>query len=542
LPPPPPPPHPTLSPDAGERALSAPPPRSRGEEASRTIAAASPVIELRGITKRFGPVEVLTDVDLSLRAGRVHSLAGENGAGKSTVVNILGGIHQPDAGRILLDGSDIAIHGAADAKRHGIAVVHQHPALFPDLSVAENIFVGRQPRRFGRIDWAAMRSQARELLSRLRMEIDVRLPVKMLGIAERHAIEIARALSLDARVLVMDEPTSAISGREVARLFEIVGRLKQHGVAILFISHFIDEILRLGDDVTVLRSGRRIVTAAAGELTPEQTVRYMIGTEPAAFFPKEAAEIGAPVVSVRGLSGAGFVEDVGFDLRAGEILGFFGLVGAGRSEVAQMLFGIAPPERGEIRMEGRAVRPRSPQDALRLGISLLPEDRHQQGLVLEFPIRANETLPILRRLSRRFGLVDRAAEAKLAREFAARMRVVATGIEQPTNTLSGGNQQKVLMAKWLIPAPKVLILDQPTRGIDVGAKAEIHRIVSHLAAQGMAIILISDDAPEVIAMADRIIVFRGGRVVAEFSRGAVDREAMILAAAHTVRDQYLIHI
>jgi rhamnose transport system ATP-binding protein len=496
----------------------------------------TPLVELCAITKRFGPVEVLTEVDLALHAGRVHSLAGENGAGKSTVVKILGGIHQPDGGRMLIDGAEVALRDAADAQRHGIAVIHQHPTVFPDLSVAENVFIGRQPRRRGRIDWAAMRAKAEELLARLRVEIDVRMPVKMLGIAERQTIEIVRALSLDARVLVMDEPTSAISSAEVDRLFEIVLRLKQQGVAILFISHFIDEILRLGDDVTILRSGRRVASCPAAALTPEQTVRHMVGTDLAAFFPKEAAAIGAPVVSVQGLSGAGFVENVSFDLRAGEILGFFGLVGAGRSEVAEMLFGIIRPTGGVIRIDGRTVRPRSPHDALRLGISLLPEDRHEQGLVLEFPIRANETLPVLRRLARRLGIVDRRAEARVAEDFAGRMRVVATGIEQLTNTLSGGNQQKVLLAKWLIPAPRVLILDQPTRGIDVGAKAEIHRIVSHLATEGIAIILIGDDAAEVSAMADRILVFRGGRVVAEFARGALDQEAMLLAAAHVVRD------
>jgi rhamnose transport system ATP-binding protein len=398
------------------------------------------------------------------------------------------------------------------------------------------VFIGRQPARRGRIEWAAMRVKAQELLARLQMEIDVRLPVKMLGIAERQTIEIVRALSLDARVLVMDEPTSAISSSEVDRLFEIVLRLKQQGVAILFISHFIDEILRLGDEVTILRSGRRVVTCPGAELTPGQTVRHMVGSDLAAFFPKEAAAIGAPVLSVRGLSGARLVEDVDFELRAGEILGFFGLVGAGRSEVAEMLFGISRPTRGQIRMGGHTVRPRSPQDALQLGISLLPEDRHRQGLVLEFSIRANETLPVLRRLAKRLGIVDRRAETRLADDFTRRMRVVATGIEQLTNTLSGGNQQKVLLAKWLIPAPRVLILDQPTRGIDVGAKAEIHRIVSHLAAQGIAIILIGDDATEVSAMADRILVFRGGRIVAEFARDSFDQQAMLLAAAHIVRD------
>jgi rhamnose transport system ATP-binding protein len=496
----------------------------------------APVIELRGISKRFGPVEVLSNVDLTLYAGRVHSLAGENGAGKSTLVKILGGIHPPDSGRILKNGIETTILGSADARRQGIAVIHQHPAIFPDLSVAENVFVGRQPLRTGGVDWAAMTRRARELLSDLRMEIDVRLPVKILSLAERQAIEIAKALSIDARVLVMDEPTSTISSREVDRLFEIVEHLKRQGVAILFISHFIDEILRWGDEVTILRSGKLIVTLPSADLTPEQTVRHMIGTEPGAFFPKEETEIGLPVLSVRGLSGAGFVEDVSFEVRAGEILGFFGLVGAGRSEVAQMLFGITKPDQGEILVDGQVARPGSPREAMELGISFLPEDRHQQGLVLQFSIRANESLPILRQLARILGLVDRPKEAEIARDFAVRMRVVATGIEQQTSTLSGGNQQKVLLAKWLIPSPRVLILDQPTRGIDVGAKAEIHRIVSRLAGQGMAVILISDDAQEVIGMADRIIVFRGGRIAAESVRASFDRETMLLAAAHATRE------
>jgi rhamnose transport system ATP-binding protein len=497
---------------------------------------AAPVIELRGICKRFGPVDVLSNVDLSLFAGRVHSLAGENGAGKSTLVKILGGIHQPDSGLILKNGVETAILGSADARRQGIAVIHQHPATFPDLSVAENIFVGRHPRQMGRIDWSAMTDRARELLASLRMEMDVNLPVKILSVAERQAIEIAKALSIDARVLVMDEPTSTISSREVDRLFEIVEQLKKQGVAILFISHFIDEILGRGDEVTVLRSGKVIITLPVAELTPAQTVRHMIGAEPGAFFPKEKTEIGMPVLSVRGLSGAGFVEDVSFDVGAGEILGFFGLVGAGRSEVAQMLFGITKPRQGEIKVDGRVARPRSPRHAMRLGISFLPEDRHQQGLVLQFSIRANETLPILRQLANPAGLVRRAREKQIARDFSGRMRVVATGVEQRTDTLSGGNQQKVLLAKWLIPSPKVLILDQPTRGIDVGAKAEIHRIISQLATQGMAVILIGDDAQEVIGMSDRIIVFRGGRVAAESNRVSFDREAILLAAAHTARD------
>jgi rhamnose transport system ATP-binding protein len=495
-----------------------------------------PAIEFCGITKRFGPVDVLSNVDLSLYPGRVHSLAGENGAGKSTLVKILGGIYPPDSGRILRDGAETTITDAADARRQGIAVIHQHPAVFPDLSVAENVFIGRQPRGVSGIDWTAMTRRAQELLAGLQIDIDPGLPVKLLSIAERQSVEIAKALSIDAKVLVMDEPTSTISSREVDRLFEIVERLKGQGVAILFISHFIDEILGLGDEVTILRSGKRVMTGPTAELTPAQTVRQMIGTEPSAFFPKETTRIGEPVVSVSGLSGAGFVEDVSFEVRAGEILGFFGLVGAGRSEVAQMLFGITLPDQGEIRLNNQVVRLRSSRDAMRLGISLVPEDRHQQGLVLPFAIRANETLPILGRLANGLGLVNRVKENAIAQRFTGQMRVVASGVEQLTNTLSGGNQQKVLIGKWLIPAPRVLILDQPTRGVDVGAKAEIHRIISNLAAQGLAVILISDDAQEVIGMADRILVFRGGRIVAESGRASFDREAMLLAAAQAARE------
>jgi rhamnose transport system ATP-binding protein len=495
-----------------------------------------PAIELRGITKRFGPVDVLSNVDLSLYPGRVHSLAGENGAGKSTLVKILGGIHRPDVGSILRDGAETTITDAADARRQGIAVIHQHPAVFPDLSVAENVFVGRQPRGITGIDWTAMTRRARELLAGLQIDIDPGLPVKLLSIAERQTVEIAKALSIDAKVLVMDEPTSTISSREVHRLFEMVQRLKEKGVAILFISHFIDEILGLGDEVTILRSGKRVMTGPTAGLTAAETVRQMIGTEPSAFFPKEEARIGEPVVSVSDLSGAGFVEDVSFEVRSGEILGFFGLVGAGRSEVAGMLFGLTRPDQGEIRLNGQIVRLRSSRDATRLGISLVPEDRHQQGLVLPFPIRANETLPILRRLSNGLGLVDQGKENEIAQRFTGQMRVVASGIEQLTSTLSGGNQQKVLLGKWLIPAPRVLILDQPTRGVDVGAKAEIHRIISNLATQGLAVILISDDAQEVIGMADRILVFRGGHIVAESGRASFDREAMLLAAAQAAKE------
>jgi len=497
----------------------------------------TPAVELRGISKSFGPIEVLSDVDLQLHAGRVHALAGENGAGKSTLVKIIAGIHQPDRGHLLRDGREITLAGATEARRHGIAVVHQHPALFPELSVAENIFVGRQPLRSGRVDWSKMMSQSRDLLEGLRIKIDPRLPIKMLTIAERQSVEIARSLSFDARVLVLDEPTSAISGRELARLREIMEQLKSQGVALLFISHFLDEVLGWCDDVTILRSGKRVTTRPTEGLTIEQTVRHMIGAEPGKFFPKEEAKIGEPVLSVRGLSGATFVDNINFDLHSGEILGFFGLVGAGRSELAEMLFGITKPDRGEVRVKGRGTNPRSPREAMGLGISFLPEDRHQQGLVLQFPIRSNATLPVLRQLSGLFGLIDTKQEIDIATDFAKQVRVVSTGVEQVTGTLSGGNQQKVLLAKWLIPKPRIIILDQPTRGIDVGAKAEVHRIVSRLATEGIAVILIGDDAEEVMAMSDRILVFRNGRIMSETKRPAFDREAILMAAAHAAHER-----
>ncbi|WP_413992511.1 sugar ABC transporter ATP-binding protein [Labrys okinawensis] len=493
-----------------------------------------PVLDLQHVSKRFGAIDVLVDVSLALWPGRVHALAGENGAGKSTLVKIIGGVHQPNAGQILKEGQPLKLLSPLESRRQGIAVVHQHPALFPDLTVAENVFIGHQPRRNGRIDWRYMNARARELLAQLDVAFDVDTPVKHLGVSERQAIEVARALAIDARVLVLDEPTSALSGTEVIRLFDLVGRLKQRGVAVLFVTHFLDEIMKFSDDVTVLRSGRHVVTSPTETFTPETIVRAMIGTKLESFFPKQEAEIGKPVLSVRGLSGAGFVTDVDFEVRTGEILGFFGLVGAGRSEIASMLFGIIRPDAGTITLGGEQIELRSPRQAIREGISLVPEDRHKQGLVLPFSIRANETLPMLGALSGLLGRIDGAREETVARDYAQRMRVVASSVEQAAGTLSGGNQQKVLLAKWLMPTPRLLILDEPTRGIDVGAKSEIHRAISQLATTGMSIIMISDDAEELIGMADRILVFRGGRITASFDRGTFDREKILLAAAHEV--------
>lgn len=493
------------------------------------------VVEIRNVSKRFGPVEVLSNVSIALRPGRVHALAGANGAGKSTLVKIFAGIHLPDSGSILIDGVETIISGTADARRLGISVIHQHPALFPDLTVAENIFVGWQPTRFGRIDWPGMRRNARALLDRIGMQVDIDARVKDLSVAERQAVAIAAALSSEVRVLIMDEPTSAISAHELEQFFAVVERLKAEGVAILFITHFLDEIFAISDDITVLRSGKHITTAPASELTPTAVITHMIGASAGELFPSWPAKIGKIVLSVDRLAGADGFDDISFEVREGEIVGFFGLVGARRSEVAETIFGLRQAISGSISIDGRRETIASARRAIALGISLVPEDRHEQGLVLQFSNRANESLALLQRICGRFGQIQGDREASIATTYSRRLGVVATGIEQLTSTLSGGNQQKVLLAKWLALEPRVLILDQPTRGVDVGAKADIYRIISELAAAGLAIILIGDDPDEVMAMSNRVLVFRSGRIAARFDRGAFDREAMLTAAAHVMQ-------
>jgi len=492
--------------------------------------AQQPVIELTGVAKRFGSVEALRGVDLSLYAGEVHALVGENGAGKSTLVKTLAGVHRPDTGTIRFHGEEVELHGPADSRRLGIAVIHQHPTLFPDLDVAENVFMMRQPTgRFGRVDWPRMYREVEELLASLGVHVSVDAPVRGLSVADQQLVEIAKALSVNARVLIMDEPTASLSAHEVERLFEIVGRLRDQNVAILFVSHRFEEVFAIADRISVFRDGAHVITAPAQELTIEETIRHMVGRKLEALFPKEEAEIGAPVLEVRGLTRPGVFRDISFSLRRGEILGMFGLVGAGRSEVARVIFGVDPHESGEIQIEGHPVQINSPAAALRHGISYVPEDRHQQGLVLAFPIVANVTLPILRRISR-LGLLDRGREWGVARSYAERLQVKAAGLDESVAALSGGNQQKVVLAKWLATGPSILILDEPTRGIDIGTKAEVHRTISHLATEGMAILLISSELPEVLAMADRILVMHEGKITGEFLRGQTDQEEVMFAA------------
>ena len=490
----------------------------------------SPVLRLTGISKRFGAVQALTDVDVALFANEVHALVGENGAGKSTLVKILAGIHQPDAGRIQLSGEDLVLSGPAAARDLGIAVIHQHPNLFPDLTVAENVFVGRLPRNGVRgVDWGELNRTAQRLFENLGVKQSVSVPVRGLSVADQQLVEIAKSLSLDARVLVMDEPTASLSSHEVERLFTIMRQLRGRGVAILFVDHRMEEVFEIADRVSVLRDGRHVITAAINELNPADAIRHMVGRRLETLFPKEQATIGEIALEVRGLTRRGVFSNASFQVRRGEILGLAGLVGAGRTEIARVLFGIDRADAGEVLVAGKHAEIKSPKDAMRLGIVYVPEDRHAQGLVLDFSIAANVSLPIVERLSRLL-VVDRAQERQIATDYSKQLQVRSTGVEQAASGLSGGNQQKVVIAKWLATKPTVLLLDEPTQGVDIGAKAEVHRIISQLAGQGMAIVLISSELLEVLGMADRIVVLHEGRVAAEFARDDATQERVMAAA------------
>jgi rhamnose transport system ATP-binding protein len=492
-----------------------------------------PRAEFRGVSKRFGATQALDDVSLVLGAGETHALVGENGAGKSTLVKILAGIHQPDSGSLWLNGEEIQIPGPAQSRALGIAVVHQEPRLFPDLTVAENVFIGHTPSgRLRTIDWGAMRRAAQALFTELDVRFDVGAPVRGLSMADQQLIEIAKSLSVDARVLILDEPTASLSAHEVERLFTIVRRLRARGVSILFVSHRLDEVFELCDRATVLRDGRHVITTDTSALTTADLVRHMVGRA-VSLFPKVEAPIGEVLLEVRGLSKTGEFRDVTFSVRAGEIVGLAGLVGAGRTEVARVLFGIDRADGGEVLLSGNPVAFESPSAAMHAGVAYLPEDRHQEGLVLDFSIAQNVTLPILPRLFPRL-LLRASTEHKVAREYTEQFNVRMTGVDQLVGALSGGNQQKVVLAKWLASRPTVLILDEPTRGIDIGAKVEVHRIVSELAASGLGIILISSDLPEVLAMSDRIIVLHEGRITAEIDRDRATEERVMFAATGNV--------
>ncbi|MET9239661.1 sugar ABC transporter ATP-binding protein [Nonomuraea sp. NPDC051941] len=489
----------------------------------------TPVLSLSQVSKAFGAVRAVREVSLELFPGEVHALAGENGAGKSTIVKILSGVHRPDSGRILLDGEPVEFGGPADAQRAGVAVIYQEPTLFPDLSVMENIFMGRQPRGRLGIDRRAMRAGAAELFERLGVPLDPDQPARGLSIADQQLVEIAKALSRQARVLVMDEPTAALSGTEVARLFGVARTLRAQGCALLFISHRLEEIFELCRRVTTLRDGAYVAEDLVADITPDDLVRRMVGRELEALFPKQETEAGEVALKVRRLTREGVFTDVSFEVRRGEIVALAGLVGAGRSEVARAVFGIDRWDAGSVEVDGRRLRPASPTAAMAAGLALVPEDRRQQGLVMDLSIERNIGLAGLADV-RRGPLVSRAAERERARDWAVRLRLKFARLTDAVNVLSGGNQQKVVLAKWLARRPSVLIVDEPTRGIDVATKAEVHRLLSELAGSGVAVLMISSELPEVLGMADRVLVMHEGRLAAEIPRADATEESVMAAA------------
>jgi rhamnose transport system ATP-binding protein len=488
-----------------------------------------PLIEVRGLFRRFGSTQALAGASIALGAGEVHALIGENGAGKSTLIKIMTGVDQPDAGEILVDGEPVHLASALGAQALGIVAIYQEPMIFPDLSVAENIFISHRGRS-RIVDRRSMVRDATAVLTRLGVDLDVEQAARGLTVAEQQTVEIAKAISLNARVLIMDEPTASLSANETRRLFRIVESLRKDGVAILFISHRMDEVFEIADRITILRDGRWIRTTGRGELARDAAIRDMVGRDVGDFFKRSEHEPGDVVLAVHGLGRAGAFSGIDFELRAGEVLGFAGLVGARRTDVGLALFGIAPSDAGEIVLDGKAVRVTSPREALRLGIAYATEDRRALGLVLRMSIRSNLTLPALRRYESRLGFIRGGAEAATAKDFVERLRIRAASIDAPAGSLSGGNQQKVVLSKWLNTTPRVLILDEPTRGIDVGAKADVHRLIDELARGGMAVILISSDLEEVLHMSDRILVMREGRQMVVLPRDAATAESVMTAA------------
>jgi rhamnose transport system ATP-binding protein len=489
----------------------------------------NPVLEIRNVSKRFDGTQALDAVSMELFPGEVHTLLGENGAGKSTLIKIMTGIHPPDTGDMLLDGRLITVANSAQAQIAGIAAIYQEPMVFPDLNVAENIFISHQDMG-AVVQWRRMYRDAEAVLARLGVMLDVRSSARGLTLAAQQTVEIAKALSLKTRVLIMDEPTASLSAHEVAQLFKLVRNLRDQGVAILFISHRLEEVFEISDRITIFRDGRRISSGMVSEYNIERAIRDMVGREMSSFFHKEAATPGEIVLSVRGLSKRGVFEGINFDVRAGEVLGFAGLVGSGRTDVALALFGVALPDAGEIMLGGSPVSIPSPEEATRLGIAYVPEDRRQQGLIMPLSIAGNISLPTLRRYLSRLGLIDHRHEAAAANEFRQRLTIRSESIYAPAGKLSGGNQQKVVLSKWLNTRPRLLILDEPTRGIDVGAKSEVHAMINDLAKQGLAIIMISSDLPEVLGMSDRVLVMREGRQMGIFSRAEATQEVVMTAA------------
>ncbi|WP_028745925.1 sugar ABC transporter ATP-binding protein [Rhizobium mesoamericanum] len=488
------------------------------------------ILEMRGISQIFPGVKALDNVSIALYPGKVTALIGENGAGKSTLVKILTGIYRPNEGEIIIDGKPTTFANAQAAIDVGVTAIHQETVLFDELTVAENIFLGHAPRtKFRTIDWKLMNSRSKELLHSLESNIDPMIRLKDLSIAQRHLVAIARALSIEARIVIMDEPTAALSRKEIDDLFRIVEGLKAQGKAILFISHKFDELYEIADNFVVFRDGRAVGHGQLKQTPQDDIVRLMVGRDVENAFPKIDVAIGGPVLQVEKYCHQTEFRDISFTLRKGEILGVYGLIGAGRSELCQSLFGITKPASGTLKLEGRELAIHSPLDAIRAGIVYVPEERGRHGLALPMPIYQNMTLPSLGRTSRK-GFLKAADEFALARKYAERLDLRAAALSVPVGTLSGGNQQKVVIGKWLATMPKVIILDEPTKGIDIGSKAAVHGFISELAAEGLSIIMISSELPEIIGMSDRALIMKEGLMAGLFERKDLTPEALVRAA------------
>jgi rhamnose transport system ATP-binding protein len=487
------------------------------------------------ITKSYAGVQALKDASFELRAGEVHALVGENGAGKSTLIKIITGAITADSGALMLEGQALTEHSPRAARALGIAAIYQQPALFPELTVAENIALGFEPTgAWRRINWRARRRRAAELLSEVGARIDVETLAGELSMPQQQLVEIARAIGAAARVLIMDEPTASLSEEDTQNLFNVIRRLRSRGVGVIYISHRLEELPLIADRVTVLRDGATIDTRSMAEVSRQELIRLMVGRELSAVFPKRAVELGETVLELRGLGcRVAGVHEVSLTVRAGEIVGLAGLVGAGRTALARTIFGLTPKDAGEVRLRGKVIHITDPAQAIGCGIAYLPEDRRRHGVILDMAVSANITLASLDRLAR-FAAFDFRKEKEIAADYAARLRIKTPSLFTPAAMLSGGNQQKVALSRWLATGPAVLILDEPTQGIDVGAKSEIHALMTELAAQGAAILMISSELPEIIGMSDRVAVMRDGTIAGIVDRGDTTQQRILaLALGHT---------
>jgi ribose transport system ATP-binding protein len=492
---------------------------------------AAPLLEMRRISKRYPGVTALDDVGFTVRAGEVHALVGENGAGKSTLMKILAGAERADSGEILLEGRVVHMTSPQAAMDLGVNIIYQEFNLVPHLSAAENIFLGREPSAFlpGFIDFGKLYRDAQAELDALGVHVDVHAEVSRLSVAQQQMVEIAKATSRESKIIAMDEPSATLTDHELQNLFGLIRRLKEQGVGIIYISHRMEEIFEICDVVTVLRDGKLVGERPVAETNRDEIIRMMVGRELGESIPKRPAEVGPPLLEVRGLTRKGVFHDISFTVRAGEIVGIGGLVGAGRTEVARAIFGADPVDAGELRLDGRVVRPRSPREAIALGIGLVPEDRKSLGLILNMVVRENTTLANLDLLTW-LGFVNRRREREVAEKYRSDLRIRTPTIEQEARNLSGGNQQKVVLAKWLFTQSRLLIFDEPTRGIDVGSKVEIYELMNELAAKGAGMIMISSELPELLGMSDRILVMHEGRLAGELSREEATQEKVMQLA------------